>query len=450
MKEKIVIAGATGFIGRWIIETFANDYDIIALTRKIIKPSLNTTVEWRNVDLYSISNTEKALKGADYAIYLVHSMQPSTRLNQSSFEDTDLLLADNFSRAAEKNKVKQIIYIGGIVPKNQHLSKHLSSRLEVEKILGSRNIPLTSIRAGIIIGPGGSSFKIITNLINNLPIMVCPKWTLSMNQPIDIFNVLEIVRKSLGKISCYDKIFEVGGESKMTYLNLIKITSELMGKKRHIFSIPFFSLNFSKWWVSLFSSSSSNFVSPLVDSLKYEMLPNQEDIKQFKLKLIPTEKSIKNALSMEAPKMQAFMAPKEEKNTVRSVQRIYNPSKKDAQWVANFYPIWLSKQFAQIIKSKFDSEYLSFEFLGIKFLELRLIKNRSALDRQLFYITGGLLTKRTELGWLEFRSLFDNEFIVVAIHEYVPRLPWYLYRYTQAKIHLYVMKLFENALAEKK
>ena len=202
MKEKIVIAGATGFIGRWIIETFANEYDIIALTRKIIKPSLNSTVEWRNVDLYSISNTEKALEGADYAIYLVHSMQPSTRLNQSSFEDTDLLLADNFSRAAEKNKVKQIIYIGGIVPKNQHLSNHLRSRLEVEKILGSRNTPLTSIRAGIIIGPSGSSFKIITNLINNLPIMVCPKWTLSMNQPIDVFNVLEIVRRSLGEISC--------------------------------------------------------------------------------------------------------------------------------------------------------------------------------------------------------------------------------------------------------
>ena len=153
---------------------------------------------------------------------------------------------------------------------------------------------------------------------------------------------------------------------------------------------------------------------------------------------------------MEAPKMPVFMAPKEEKNTVRSVQRIYNPSKKDAQWVANFYPVWLSKQFAQIIKSKFDGEYLSFTFFEIKFLELRLIENRSALDRQLFYITGGLLTKRTELGWLEFRSLFDNEYIVVAIHEYVPRLPWYLYRYTQAKIHLYVMKLFENALAEKK
>ena len=85
------------------------------------------------------------------------------------------------------------------------------------------------------------------------------------------------------------------------------------------------------------------------------MLPNQEDIKQFKLKLIPTENSIKNALSMEAPKMPAFIAPKEEKNTVRSVQRIYNPSKKDAQWVANFYPVWLSKQFAQIIKSFSDT-----------------------------------------------------------------------------------------------
>ena len=116
MKKRIVIAGATGFIGRWIIKNFKNEYDIVALSRKEVSNNQDKNIIWKKVDLYSITSTEKALEDCDVAIYLVHSMQPSSRLNQSKFEDTDLLLADNFSRAAEKNKLKQIVYIGGILP----------------------------------------------------------------------------------------------------------------------------------------------------------------------------------------------------------------------------------------------------------------------------------------------------------------------------------------------
>jgi hypothetical protein len=131
---------------------------------------------------------------------------------------------------------------------------------------------------------------------------------------------------------------------------------------------------------------------------------------------------------------------------VRSVQRILNPKKQNAQWVAKYYPIWLSKKFAGIINSKFDGSFLSFFLLGINLLELKLIEDRSTPNRQLFYITGGVLTKRKDLGWLEFRSILKNEYIITAIHEYVPKLPWVIYRLTQAKMHLYVMKRFEKEL----
>ena len=102
MKQKIVLAGATGFIGRWIIKEFQDDYHIIALSRKKVVTNPNNKILWRSVDLYSMSSTEKALEGADIAIYLVHSMQPSTRLNQGKFEDTDLLLADIFLEQPKK------------------------------------------------------------------------------------------------------------------------------------------------------------------------------------------------------------------------------------------------------------------------------------------------------------------------------------------------------------
>ena len=115
-KKKVAIAGATGFIGRWFIERYKSKYDIIALSRRKVDGKDND-VHWRVVDLFSISSSIEALKDVDYAVYLVHSMQPSTRLNQASFEDTDLLLADNFSRAASVCKVKQIIYLRGNTPK---------------------------------------------------------------------------------------------------------------------------------------------------------------------------------------------------------------------------------------------------------------------------------------------------------------------------------------------
>ena len=197
-KKKIAIAGATGFIGRWFIETYKDKYDIIALSRKKVNPS-NSDVEWRMVDLFSISSSNKALEGVDYALYLVHSMQPSTRLNQSNFEDTDLLLADNFSRAAQNCSLKHIVYVGGILPKdNLGISKHLLSRFEVEQVLGSRTTPVTAVRAGIIIGPGGSSFRIVTKLVKNLPIMACPEWTKSKNQPIDLRIALKSIHQIIG------------------------------------------------------------------------------------------------------------------------------------------------------------------------------------------------------------------------------------------------------------
>ena len=451
MKQIIVLAGATGFIGRWIIEEFQDDYQIITLSRKKVKTNPNDKIIWRTVDLYSMSSTEKALEGADIAIYLVHSMQPSTRLNQGKFEDTDLLLADNFSRAAQKNELKQIIYLGGILPKDKHqISNHLLSRYEVEKTLGSGATPLTSIRAGIIIGPGGSSFKIVTHLVKKSSNDGMSQWTKSENQPIDVFDILSLIKQCAGNIKTYNKNIEIGGKEVLTYMELLKKTSKMMHKKRLIFSMPFFTVGLSKWWVSIFGNSNINFVSPLVESLKHRMIPSNEYSDLYNIDFSPIETSIKRALSEKPPALPSFHQLQTEKNTVRSVQRIYNPGKHNAQWVAKHYPIWLSKRFAGLINPRFDGSFLRFYLLGVMLLELQLIEDRSTPNRQLFYITGGALTKRKDLGWLEFRSILDNEYVITAIHEYVPKLPWGIYKLTQAKLHLYVMKNFERELSKQR
>ena len=449
MKQNIAIAGATGFIGRWFIDRYKNEFNITALSRKKVANNNQSAVKWKQVDLYSISSTTEALANIDVAIYLVHSMMPSTRLNQGSFEDTDILLADNFSRASEQCNLKQIIYLGGILPKDEYtISKHLQSRYEVEKTLGSRTTPLTSIRAGIIIGPNGSSFRIVQKLVKNLPVMACPEWTKSLNQPIDILDALKIIKSCIGNEKTFNKPLEIGGDQVITYMDLLNITAKKMNKKRLIFSLSFITVGLSKLWVSLITSTSKFLVSPLIESLKHKMTINPENSIDFNINYISVEDSVEKALNSKEkiPINPEFINLKKEKNTVRSVQRIANPSNRSIDFVARIYPIWLKKRFADLLKANYDGKFIKFSFLLIPLLELKVIKSRSDDNRKLFYITGGWLVKRTSLGWLEFRSVLNNEYMIAGIHEYVPSLPWYIYKYTQAKLHLIVMKRFEKFL----
>ena len=278
--------------------------------------------------------------------------------------------------------------------------------------------------------------------------MACPSWTKSNNQPVDLRVALACIQHTLGNTSLYGRPLEIGGEQVVQYMDLLKLTAKEMDKKRWIFSVPFFSLGMSKLWVGLFSGSSPNFVSPLIESLRHDMTLKEQDFlsvfPKFSLK-----ETIKRALDTTViiPKIPQGIAPVKDKNTVRSVQRIANPGKKTSLWVAKKYPVWLSDMFGKIIDSKEDEKILKFTLLGIPLLQLEFIENRSDKNRQLFYITGGLLSKRSNTGWLEFRSILEGEYIITAIHEFVPRLPWIIYKYTQAKAHLYVMGQFEKYLS---
>ncbi|SHO60399.1 uncharacterized protein YbjT (DUF2867 family) [Algoriphagus zhangzhouensis] len=455
-KLKVAIAGAGGYIGRWFIHHYREHYEIIGLSRRKVKSNLQTEVEWRQVELYSISSTVEALKGVDVAIYLVHSMNSSTRLNQGSFEDTDLLLADNFSRAAKANGVKQIIFLGGIIPDNyeENLSRHIRSRLEVEQVLGSRGNNLTALRASIIVGPGGSSFDMIKNLVQKLPVMICPKWTESKTQPISLRDTLTILDHCIGNSNVYNQAIEIGSPEILTYREMLERTAKVLGKKRMIFSVPFFSLGLSKFWVGLFGESPSQLVSPLVESLKHTLTVNPKlALKDKNIDYLNYDESVLEAVnSNEKPYLPTFYKRKGIKNTVRSIQRLSNESGYSIPWVANRYKVWLPWFFKFLINGKMSGQEGVGFFLmnGRKpMLELTPVHDRSDQHRELFYISGGWLVKRFDSGWLEFRGVLDDKYILTAIHDFVPRLPWFIYVNTQAKIHLWVMNRFKNYLEKK-
>lgn len=452
VMETVVIAGATGFIGRWFIEKYRRKYKIIALTRRKIERDEDPSVEWRQVDLYSLSSTTNALEGADYALYLVHSMKPSARLNQGTFDDTDLLLADNFARAAEANRLKHIVFIGGILPTDTNkLSRHLRSRYEVEQTLATRKTPLTSLRAGIIVGPGGSSFTIIEKLVKRLPVMFCPKWTQSQSQPISLDDTLTIIDKSFGNEAFFNQSVDIGSPEVMTYVDMLKTTARILKKKRYIFTIPFFSLGMSKLWVGVFSDSHPTFVSPLVESLRHNITINRDQkiLNGLNIRYQSFESAVlKSVKSNKLPKIPAGQSVQPEKNTVRSFQRLHNPKGKDAIWVANSYQLWLPKFFKYLVRVKTEGDLSQFHLLWMKqpLLKMKYIPDRSDNQRQLFFIVGGLLVKRSDYGWLEFRQILKGESVIAAIHEFVPTLPWFIYVNTQAIAHLWVMKNFGKYL----
>ena len=452
-KPTVVIAGATGFIGRWFIERYHDKYHIIALSRSemLTGPDYDRA-EWRSVELYSLTSTEAALSGADYAIYLVHSMQPNTRLHQGSFEDTDLLLADNFGRAAKANGVKQIIFMGGIIPEDEEvedLSRHLRSRWETERTLGAAGVPVTALRAGIIVGSGGSSFQMIRKLVERLPVLICPAWCDSPTQPVDLHDALLMIDYCLGREDTFNRHFDIGGPQPTTYAEMIRTVADLMGKKRVVKSVKYFSPGFSKLWVALFTDNSQELVSPLVESLQHQMVAQDNEL----LAAFPERSTFRNAARRalygkeQLPPLPERRKKEEtERNTVRSIQRLPNPQRHTATYVARIYQRWLPIFFRTLINVDTDGDTSVFRLAGVPLLQLQFIPDRSDDDRQLFYVNGGKLVRRKDHGWLEFRRVLDDRYIISAIHEFVPSLPWAVYVTTQAKAHAFVMDRFGKYL----
>ncbi|MGB3548302.1 MAG: NAD(P)H-binding protein [Saprospiraceae bacterium] len=456
--QTLVIAGATGFVGRWFIDRYRDDYHIIALSRSAMQPDSDGTtgrnpVEWRQVEMYSITSVTQAVTGADYALYLVHSMEPNTRLHQGSFEDMDLLLADNFARAAEKVGLRQIVFMGGILPHENldELSRHLRSRYEVEMALGATGVPVTALRAGIIVGPGGSSFLMIKRLIERLPVLLCPEWTRNHTQPIALQDALRIIEYCLGRESTFSRSIDIGGSEVTTYMGMMVTTNELMGKNRIIRPVPFFSAGLSKMWVSLFTGYSQELTSPLVESLRHRMVADDNDV----LAAFPDRMDFRQAAAItlrdadKSAPVPRRLPDEREKNTVRSVQRLPNPMNRSAPWVARMYQAWLPRFFRYLIRVESDEEYSTFSLFGIPLLKLHFIAQRSDNDRQLFYVIDGELVKRSDYGWLEFRRVLNGRYVITAIHEFVPALPWYVYVLTQARAHRFVMNSFGKFLGRR-
>lgn len=452
-KTTIAIAGASGFVGEHLINSLlSKNYSIVALSRRGNENNINKNIEWKKCDLFSRKDTYNSLRGCDYAFYLIHSMSKSARLSQGNFSDYDLVLADNFSRAAKLNKIKKVIYLGGIIPEDALVSKHLLSRLEVERTLIASGVDVIPLRAGIILGSQGSSFRIMYNLVKRLPIMICPSWTSTLSNPIAIEDVVDSLNYCLENKELKCKSYDIGGATTLSYLEMMRIIAKKIGRKRFLLNVPFFSPQLSKLWVSTFSGAPKELVYPLIGSLKTHMVTNihcKLEIKNKKYlgysesidKIISEYDNLKKIPSA----FESF--EKDNSKTVRSIQRLETLYRFNAREVSDLYFKWLHDMFPIIRVSK-QEKTININIKGFKkpILVLSFEKDLSSEDFCLFYIKNGFLSEGKGRGRLIFRTIIDGRNTMVEIHEFIPRLPWFIYKYTQALIHLVTMKMFNKYL----
>ncbi|WP_046212573.1 NAD-dependent epimerase/dehydratase family protein [Paenibacillus wulumuqiensis] len=466
-RPRIVLTGATGYIGHNMLNQLVRDYDVIALSRHNREEHNSEHVEWRACDLFSMSAADECLEGADYAIYLVHSMMPTAKLTQAKFEDMDIILADHFARAARKNGIKQIIYLSGIIPEHvprEQLSRHLRSRLEVEQVLGSYGVPVTTIRAGLIVGPQGSSFPILARLVRRLPVMTLPEWTRTMTHPIALSDVLNAIQQSIGSPQLYSRAIDVGGPDVMTYKQMMEKTAEVMHKRRTFIDIPLLTIGLSRLWVTLVTQMPREMVYPLVESLAHPMVAHADHhVPGISDGKVTFEDAARIALEQESQqqhkqKQRQHSKPKKSSATaaaavsdVRSIQRVLMPKGKNARWAGSYYMDWLGRFLPGIVRTEQDQPgryRLYVRFLRKPILELTFCPKRSDAERAVYYITGGAFarTKEAHEGRLEFQQISGTRECVIAIHDYLPSLPWILYKFTQAQVHLLVMHAFRRHL----
>ncbi|MEJ2595975.1 MAG: DUF2867 domain-containing protein, partial [bacterium] len=209
----------------------------------------------------------------DVAYYLVHSMSSTTK----SFDILESRSAVNFRKRMGETKVKQVIYLSGIV-NEEKLSKHLSSRKQVEEILKEGDYHLTTFRAGIIVGSGSASFEIIRDLVEKLPVMVTPKWLNTKSQPIAIRDVVKFLTGALLMKETFDQSFDIGGPEVLSYKEMLLQYANVRKLRRKIFTLPVMTPKLSSYWLYFVTATSYPLAVNLVNSMKVEVVAKPNNL----------------------------------------------------------------------------------------------------------------------------------------------------------------------------
>lgn len=282
-SKPILITGATGYIGgRLVAPLLEHGYKVRCLAREPRKLSgrgwdEDPRVEIVRGDVLDPVSIRQAMEGCGAAFYLIHSMLAGER----AFVDHDRLAAENFAKCAEDAGLERIIYLGGLGRKAEKLSPHLESRHEVGDVLREGKVPVTELRAAMIVGSGSASFEMLRSLVHKLPIMICPKWVEVRTQPIAIRDVLAYLIGCLENDETAGKAFDIGGPDVLTYRQMMHRFAEILGTRRTIIVVPVLTPRLSAYWVNLMTPINAGLAFSLIESLQYETICEESRIQEL-------------------------------------------------------------------------------------------------------------------------------------------------------------------------
>lgn len=271
--ELVLVTGATGYVGgRLVPELLDAGYRVRCLARtpaKLRGMPWADQVEVVRGDVTDTASLRAALEGVARAYYLIHTMEAG-----EGFAERDRRAAANFRDAAASANVTQIVYLGGLGGDDDPLlSHHLRSRHEVGRVLADGPVPVTELRAAIIIGSGSASFEMLRNLVDVLPVMVTPKWVRTRCQPVAIRDVLHWLIAAIAEPAALGRILEIGGPDVCTYEEMMRVYAEVAGlPRRRIISVPLLTPRLSSLWIGLVTPLPTAVARPLVDGLSNEVV----------------------------------------------------------------------------------------------------------------------------------------------------------------------------------
>lgn len=287
---KVTVFGASGVIGSALLPELASRHEVVAVSRRA-RPD-EAGARWVAADATRVETLDAALAGTNVAFYLVHS------LGESAFEEVDRLAAANVARAAERNGVRQIVYLGGLGDDDPDLSPHLRSRQETASVLAAGAVPVTTLRAAMVVGKGSAAFETILALVDRLPAMICPRWVSTPTQPIALGDAVAYLAGVVGHEAALGETFDIGGPEVMTYREMIERIGAIRGRRPRIVEVPILTPRLSSWWLHLVTPVRASVARPLIEGLRNPTVVRDERIRELApIPLTGFDEAVRRALA---------------------------------------------------------------------------------------------------------------------------------------------------------